>query len=68
MLVQEKITWTMGLLEWVLLITLSILWGGSFFFGEIALNELRPFNVVLGRVGFAAVVLVIRLANTVVIT
>lgn len=50
---------TMGALEWVLLVVLSVLWGGSFFFAEVALYELRPLTLVLGRVGFAAVVLII---------
>ena len=45
----------MSSLEWSLLLTLSLLWGGSFFFGQVALAELRPFTVVLGRVGIAAV-------------
>ena len=53
----EKIM-VMGRLEWALLFGLAILWGGSFFFAEVALAELRPFTVVLGRVGFAAVALV----------
>jgi drug/metabolite transporter (DMT)-like permease len=48
---------TMGLTEWVLLIFLSLLWGGSFFFGMVALGELRPFTIVLGRVGIAAAAL-----------
>ncbi len=48
---------TMGPLEWGLLLALSLLWGGSFFFGQVALVELRPFTVVLGRVGIAAVAL-----------
>lgn len=48
---------TMGSLEWGLLIFLSILWGGSFFFGKVALVELRPFTLVLGRVGIAAIAL-----------
>lgn len=43
--------------EWLLLITLSILWGGSFFFGKVALAELPPFTLVLARVGFAAAAL-----------
>ena len=38
----------MGVLEWLLLITLSVLWGGSFFFAKVALAELPPFTVVLG--------------------
>ncbi len=50
---------TMGPFEWFLLLTLSVLWGGSFFFGEVALQEFRPFTVVLGRVGFAALALLI---------
>ncbi len=33
--------------------------GGSFFFGKVALAELKPFTVVLGRVGFATIALVI---------
>ena len=44
-------------LSWVLLITLSILWGGSFFFTEIALRELPPFSLVLARVSLAAAIL-----------
>ncbi len=47
----------MGPTEWALLILLSLLWGGSFFFVELALVELEPFTVVLGRVGFAAAAL-----------
>ena len=45
--------------EWSLLVLLSVLWGGSFFFAEVALAELPPFTVVLGRVGLAAVVLIL---------
>ncbi len=48
----------MGGREWLLLVVLSVLWGGSFFFSEVALVELRPFTVVLGRVGSAAIALV----------
>jgi drug/metabolite transporter (DMT)-like permease len=44
--------------DWLLLLALSLLWGGSFFFSEVALAELGPFTVVLGRVGLAAVALV----------
>jgi drug/metabolite transporter (DMT)-like permease len=44
--------------DWLLLIALSILWGGSFFFSEVALAELGPLTVVLGRVGFAALALI----------
>ncbi len=48
---------TMGAAEWMLLVGLSIIWGGSFFFGMLALAELHPFSIVLGRVGIAAVIL-----------
>ncbi len=48
---------TMGPTEWALLVTLSALWGGSFFFSKVALRELSPLTVVLGRVGLAAVAL-----------
>jgi drug/metabolite transporter (DMT)-like permease len=47
----------MGSVEWLLLVMLSVLWGGSFFFSKVALEELPPFTVVLGRVGLAAVAL-----------
>ncbi|HYG89421.1 MAG TPA: DMT family transporter [Azospirillum sp.] len=47
----------MGATEWLLLILLSVLWGGAFLFGKVAVAELRPFTVVLGRVGLAAVAL-----------
>jgi len=47
----------MGLREWALLLALSVLWGGSFFLGKIALAELPPLTLVLGRTGFAAAAL-----------
>lgn len=52
----------MGPLEWLLLVALSVLWGGSFLFGKIALAELPPFSVVLVRVGLAALALWIAVA------
>ena len=56
----------MGRLEWALLVTLSILWGGSFFFMEVAVVSLPPFTVVILRVGLAAVALnfIVRLFGT----
>ncbi len=48
---------TMGAAEWLLLVCLSILWGGSFFFVEVALESFGPLTVVLGRVGLAAMAL-----------
>jgi drug/metabolite transporter (DMT)-like permease len=47
----------MGLFEWLMLIVLAAIWGGSFFFGKVAVAELPPFTIVLGRVGIAALVL-----------
>jgi drug/metabolite transporter (DMT)-like permease len=43
--------------DWVLLVLLSILWGGSFFFTGVALRELPPLTIVLARVAIAALLL-----------
>lgn len=48
---------TMGGTEWLLLVTLSVLWGGSFFFNAVALDELPTLTVVFGRVAIAALAL-----------
>lgn len=42
-----------------MLIALSILWGGSFFFIGVAVKELPPFTIVTLRVGLAAIALLI---------
>lgn len=55
---------TMGPAEWLLLVALSVLWGGSFLFGKIALGELPPFTVVLLRVALAALALWLAVAAT----
>jgi drug/metabolite transporter (DMT)-like permease len=49
--------------EWGLLLTLSLLWGGSFFFVGVAVKELSPLTIVVCRVALAALALhlVIRL-------
>lgn len=47
----------MGPVEWGLLLALSLLWGGSFFFTGIAIKALPPFTIVLLRVGLAALIL-----------
>ena len=49
---------TMGPVEWGLLLLLSMVWGGSFFFVEVALEDLPPFTVVFARVSLAAAMLV----------
>jgi drug/metabolite transporter (DMT)-like permease len=45
--------------EWALLAVLAILWGISFFFSKVALGELPPFTLVLGRFGIAALALLL---------
>ena len=47
----------MGPREWAMLIALSVLWGGSFFFNAVAVKELPPFTIVFLRVGLAAALL-----------
>lgn len=47
----------MGPAEWVMLIALSILWGGAFFFSEVALRGLPPFSVVFLRLALGALAL-----------
>lgn len=44
--------------EWAMLVLLSVFWGGSFFFIEIALRGFQPFSIVFLRVFFAAIILV----------
>lgn len=55
----------MGPIEWLMLIALSILWGGSFFFNKLTVAEWPPFAVVQVRVGLAALalLLVVRIAG-----
>jgi drug/metabolite transporter (DMT)-like permease len=47
----------MSAADWLLLVGLSLLWGGSFFFAKIAVLELPPLTVALGRVAIAAAIL-----------
>lgn len=47
----------MGAAEWGMLLALSVLWGGSFFFIEIAVADLPPLTIVVLRVGLAALAL-----------
>ncbi|WP_245296246.1 DMT family transporter [Sinorhizobium sp. Sb3] len=56
--VQAKV---MGAQEWGMLIMLSLLWGGSFFFIGIAVKALPPFTIVALRVSLAAVALLVFL-------
>jgi drug/metabolite transporter (DMT)-like permease len=43
--------------DWTILLILSVLWGGSFFFIEIALDTVAPLTLVLIRVALAAAML-----------
>jgi len=47
---------------WTMLLALSALWGGSFFFFKVLVAEYPPLTVVLGRVGFATIALNLLLA------
>ena len=49
---------TMAPVDWLMLAALSILWGGSFYLNKLAVAEVPPLTVALGRVGVAAVVLI----------
>lgn len=51
----------MGAVEWILLFTLSVLWGGSFFFNELAITEFDASTVVMWRVGIGGAALWIYL-------
>lgn len=57
-------TQAMSFFDWALLLILSVLWGGSFFFSKLALTELPTFVVVLARVAIAAFALFIYLRAT----
>jgi len=61
---MQKISQTMGAAQWVTLVVLSILWGGSFFFVQVAVTALPPFTIVLLRVGLAAAALHLYLLAT----
>jgi drug/metabolite transporter (DMT)-like permease len=48
---------TMGMVEWAMLLVLSVLWGGSFFFIGVAVKELPTLTIMMLRVGVAALIL-----------
>ncbi len=50
---------TMTAGEWGMLATLSLLWGGSFFFNAVAVAALAPLTIVAVRVTVGAVLLVL---------
>ena len=62
---RGEIRTVMGAADWMLLLVLGTLWGGSYFFGKVVLAQLPPFTVAVGRLGLAALVLqvVVRAAG-----
>jgi drug/metabolite transporter (DMT)-like permease len=51
-------------LEWTMLVALSALWGGAFFFNAVAVKELPVLTVVVARVALAAMVLLAAMRLT----
>ncbi len=51
----------MNATEWALLLLLALLWGGSFFFGKVALAAVPPLTLVVLRTGIAALALLVFL-------
>ena len=49
----------MGIMEWGLIVLLSMLWGGSFFFVGVAVAEVTPLTVVWSRVALASLILLV---------
>jgi drug/metabolite transporter (DMT)-like permease len=62
---HDTIERTMAAREWGLLLALSVLWGGSFFFVGVAVLELPTFTIVALRVALAALALlfVVRISG-----
>jgi drug/metabolite transporter (DMT)-like permease len=54
---MNAISRTMNPTQWLMLIVLSMLWGGSFLFLGVAVSELPIFTVIALRVGLAAAIL-----------
>ena len=56
---MTRIRLTMSATDWLLLVTLSILWGGSFFFTKLVVTVLPPLTVAFSRVAIAAAILIL---------
>ncbi len=54
---QARINTAMTAAEWSMLIALSIIWGGSFFFVGVLVDDLPPLTIVWLRVALAALAL-----------
>jgi len=57
MTIAPAINRSMTATEWATLVTLSLLWGASFFFNGVAVKALPVFTVVVARVAIAALIL-----------
>jgi drug/metabolite transporter (DMT)-like permease len=49
----------MASIDWFGLVVLSVIWGSSFLFVELAIDHVAPFTIVFFRVGLAAVALIV---------
>jgi drug/metabolite transporter (DMT)-like permease len=58
---DSSVKTAMGTREWAMLVALSMLWGGSFLFVGVAVEELPPLVLVTVRIGLAALALLIAL-------
>ncbi len=56
---SEDVNRVMGIKEWVLILILSIIWGGSFFFIGVTVREMTPLTIVMFRVTIASIILLI---------
>jgi drug/metabolite transporter (DMT)-like permease len=56
---SEAVNPKMGIQDWGLVIILSMLWGGSFFFVGVAVKEMPPLTIVLCRVALASIILLV---------
>lgn len=59
---QQAISSVMGAKAWLMLLTLSFVWGGSFYFNAVLVKELGPTTIVFFRVAIAALFLWLYIA------
>ncbi len=50
---------TMSAADWLMLVALSVLWGGSFYFAKIAVLEIPPLTLALARVAIAGAMIAV---------
>jgi len=54
---SNAVSSTVGFQDWLLILLLGFIWGGSFFFNAVAVDGMHPLMVVFLRVAVAAVLL-----------